>query len=453
MSLSSLEHKLTYHVRSWLHESGFDWSTLHVSAFLVALCACIPAGFISQISLYSEPWQEHLGYSAVEVNVLFSAVNFGGYITPPLLGLLSDAHGPVMLSWLSFMGFVPTYAYAAWVFASGEPHFYASVLCFTLIGVSTSALYFSALFTTSKLYPASKLCSISLPTTFYGLASVLGSQLLKIPWFRNGLPYLDLSRVFWTLAVAYTLISLCMWFATSIVTMLKVKAATMAFAGTQDPTEPLLPQDIRLRLRNFFHDPAAYFMGFVMLLSLGPMEMFLTNMGSLSSLLGQSSVLSEFAIASTCSRFLTGVIIDLCIHKGVSKMIVQWSVLVLGVLGQWFVILATRTPESSILSLASALSGACYGGLFTVCPTLTLAVWGDAVFGTAYGSFMITPALGSILFGLMYANIFDADCTSSGTIPVTPVCIQHVFWNSTGALAVALLFSVLLYLIFWRRKV
>ncbi|AAS53966.1 AFR595Wp [Eremothecium gossypii ATCC 10895] len=450
MSLSSLEHKLTYHVRNWLHGSGFAWNTLHMSAFLVALCACIPAGFISQISLYSEPWREHLGYSVVEVNVLFSAVNLGGYITPPLLGLLSDAHGPVMLSWLSFVGFVPTYAYAAWVFASGEPHFYASVLCFTLIGISTNALYFSALFTASKLYPASKLCSISLPATFYGMASVLGSQLLKIPWFRNGLPYLDLSRVFRTLAVAYTLISFCMWFATSIVTMLKVKAATLTFAGMQSPTEPLLPQDIRRRLRNFFHDPAAYFMALVLLLSLGPMEMFLTNMGSLSSLLGQASVLPEFAIASTCSRFLSGLIIDLCIHNGVSTMSVQWAVLLLGVVGQWIVVLATRASDGPLLSLASALSGACYGGLFTVSPILTLAVWGDAVFGTAYGSFMITPAVGSILFGLTYAHIFDANCTPSG---VLPVCIQHVFWSSTSALAIALLFSVLMYLVFWRRKV
>ncbi|SCU94345.1 LAME_0F07096g1_1 [Lachancea meyersii CBS 8951] len=452
MTLSAVEHWLTLHIRSCL-KNRFHISTLRKTAFVIALISCVASGLITIISLYAKPWRNQMQYSALQINLISSATNLGGYLTPPLLGILSDSHGPVILSWLAVVGFVPSYAYASYVFEHGETHFTLTLIAFFVIGVATSALFFSGLLTCAKLYPKYKVLSISFPTTCYGLSSLIGSEVLKNSWFSHGFDYLNLGRVFKTFACFYAVVGSLTWISTSIVAMLKLPVE-------QEEHEPLLPtestssvNDYKERIWRFAKDPSMYLTLFTFFLTIGCLEMFLTNMGSVALLTSpydpniQSSVLSYFAVFSTCTRLVVGLIADYLASRNISRIWILFGCLTIGLVAQLLVL--DLESGKSLISLASALSGTAYGGLFTIFPTLTLSIWGPIVFGTAYGCFLVAPAIGSTVFGILYARVYDSQCTgqSAGV-----QCVKPAFSLTAISFVVALVVSIFTYLGIWRRK-
>lgn len=466
MTLSSLEHRLTYHIRTWLTNS-FKWSTIHSSTFIISLFACISAGLLNMVSVYTIPWQLRLGYSSLDVNLISAAANLGAYLTPPILGVLSDSHGPVILSWLSFIGYVPSYLYLSHVFRSGhDPNFIASVVAFAVVGISTSSLYFGALVTCAKLYPDKKLLSISFPTTCFGISSLIGLQVLKLPFFHSKKEgYLDLGVVFGTFAVFYSFVFILTWISTSTISIMKLRLALAEEQEQEQEQEqclgseesPLLgPQrkkdQFYIKIRNFATDYLAYSFLAVMLLGLGVLEMFNTNMVNLSSLiLGPESsynVLTQFSIFSTCSRLVSGCLVDLFTKWQWPRITLIFFILSVAILAQVAIIHAMNVVDVTYLSIASAICGLSYGGLFTVFPSLTLNLWGDQVFGTAYGTFMLGPAMGSAFFGIAYARVHDSNCKSTSTsshqhpnhnpLAESPNCIVPVFKISTAALSFAM---------------
>ncbi|CDO94149.1 unnamed protein product [Kluyveromyces dobzhanskii CBS 2104] len=427
------------------------------------------AGLISLISVYTVPWQLRLGYSSLDVNLISAAGNLGAYLAPPLLGILSDSHGPVVLSWLSFIGFVPSYLYLSYVFQTGsDPCFALSVAAFAVVGISTSALYFSALIACAKLYPDTKLLAISFPTTCFGLSSVIVLQVIKLPWFHcKEAGYLDLAIVFRTIAIFYTFVFVLTSISTSTISIIKLRNATdfalqsNRVVGTDEETAGestlLLPRESEdefyARIQNFFQDYVAYTFLAVMLLTMGVLEMFNTNMLSLTNLiLGPGSsvnVLTQFAIFSTVSRLLSGLLIDLFTKWNWPRISLIIFMVCAALLAQFVVIRAMNTENTSYVAIASAMSGFTYGGLFTIFPALTLNLWGDEVFGTAYGTFMLGPALGSAFFGVTYARVHDSRCSSITLPSVTdsptssPTCIVPAFNTSAIALIVALTITII----------
>ncbi|SCU84391.1 LAFA_0D09714g1_1 [Lachancea sp. 'fantastica'] len=452
MTLSSIEHWLTVHIRSCLN-TRFHISTLRRVAFLIALISCVASGLITIISLFTKPWRDHMHYTALQINLISSAVNLGGYLTPPLLGVLSDSHGPVILSWLAVIGFVPSYAYSSYVFEHGETHFAFTLIAFCAIGISTSALFFSGLLTCAKLFPKYKFLSISCPTTFYGLSSLVGSEVLKRAWFSQGHEYLNLGRVFKTFAYFYAVVGTLTWISTSIVAMLKL-------AAEQEEHQPLLPtessasaNDYKKRIAQFVRDPSTYLTLLMFFLTIGALEMFLTNMGSVALLVSpddrniQDRVLSYYALSSTCTRLIAGLTADILAQHKISRIWILYGCLLLGLLGQ--VLIVNVGTSKTQISVASALSGASYGGLFTIFPTLTLSIWGSSVFGTAYGCFMVAPAIASTVFGILYARVYDTHCTGQ---MLGAQCVKPIFFLTTVSFLVALAIGISTYMGFWRRK-
>lgn len=459
MALSHLEDKLSYHIRTILNKQ-FHIGTLTKTAFVISLASCLTAGFITLISLYTVPWQRRLNYTLLQVNLISSAVNLSGYLSPPLLGILSDSHGPVLLSWVSFFGFVPSYAYLSWTFQKGsEPHFIFSIISFLLIGISTSSLFFSTLLTCTKFYPNKKLLSISLPTTCYGLSSIIGLQLLKIRWFWNKDNYLELNKVFKIFALLYTLVYILTWISTSVVSLLKLEIGTLEVRkeNTPDENQQLVPISEMMRYESkvylFFKDISSYVLLFIMFLTLGPLEMFITNMGSLSSLLNpessniQTTVLSYYVMSSTVSRLGVGLLLDFCMTYRFNKSWIVYLLILIGLAGQLLGIISISKNIS--ISFVSLFSGVTYGGLFTIFPTIAMNTWGEDIFGTSYGSLMIAPALGATIYGILYATIYDVKCTSA--IP-DPSCIKEVFDITILSYLIALMVTFIFLMICRKRK-
>lgn len=459
MALSQLEHYLSYHVRLLLPHVLSKQSSKQV-AYIFSLLSAVSSGFIVMISLYSSSWEKHLHYSAWQINMMASLSNLGMYLTPPVLGFVADTHGPITLSALGIIGFIPSYSYVAYIFnhpeLSNEHTFRCILLCFTVIGISTSALYFSALITCAKLYPNKRILSISLPTTFYGLSSLLGSQLLSLPyfWMESGHSrILNLGLVFNTFAYIYAAVGLFAWIATSIVSMLKIYQHSNIMRAELAENEPLLPvqsTEEHLKQKKFFKDPIALFLGISMILSLGPSEMFVANMGSLTDLLLEGSpsvtsqLLSAYSVCSTLTRLSAGFLTDYLGGRSISSKWVLFLLLSLSLIAQLLMTglsMSLFTPSPLQILILGSLMGIVYGGLFTAYPVVVLAIWGEKLFGTAYGSMMVAPAIGSVVSCMAYADIFDTKCASKNS-PATS-CISPVFELSSVQLIACLILTMM----------
>lgn len=513
MPLSTLEHYLSYYLRLLLPHFLSPRAS-HKLAYIFSLFSAITAGFVGLISLYAFPWQVKLNYTSTQINTISSITNLGAYLTPPILGFIADTHGPITLSCLAILGFIPSYYYLAYLFnnpqiAELNSSFYGTICCFCIIGISTSALYFSALLTCTKLYPERKLLSISLPTTCIGISSLIGSQVLKLEWFwcfdsTHDERYLNLYKVFKGLSWLYVVIGLFAWIATGTVSMMqfneeieKQNSETLSTDAIGSVGENSIVEDhdesalllnhsrssnsissamlatqeshkelnvTTLSTRSVFHDPILYLFGFTMLLSLGPLEMFITNMGSLSNiLLGDkshlypnisSSLISMFAISSTCTRIITGLLIDYLIYHGKSLKLILLPLLSLAIFAQILIVSYSKLlfinelNDFNILGLG-VLFGCVYGGLFTIYPTIVLTVWGQASFGTAYGSLMVAPAFGATISCLQYAHIYDSKCVKDAVSS----CIVSVYHLGIVQFTLASLITLLILRSWYRRGI
>lgn len=457
MALSRLEKWLSHYVRALLPHVLSKESSYRV-AYVFSLVCAMCSGFVTLVALYAKPWHTQLQYSAWQVNLIISVANLGMYLTPPILGVVADAHGPVTLSTLAIAGFIPSYAYAGYAFnhpeSSGGLTFKMTLVAFLFIGISTSALYFSALLTCAKLYPGRKLLSISLPTTCYGISSVLGSQLLRMSFFWSKTT-LDLGLVFSTFACLYAAVGILAWVATGTVSLLH-HTQPGGDAAEQQPLLPV-PAEEQTKQKNFFKDSVAYLLVFSMLLALGPLEMFVANMGSLGSLIAGNSaglsnqVLSIYAISSTVTRLLTGLTTDIFTSKKISPKWILLSHLALSMVAQLFVLHITQSATAAnwqVMSMGS-LMGIAYGGLYTIYPTIVLIVWGDKLFGTAYGSMMVAPAIGAGISCLSYAKVYDSKCADSNA--ANSACIAPVYKIMTMQLVCSMIVT-LVALKAWKRR-
>lgn len=522
MPLSILEHYLSYHLRLLLPHVLSPKSS-HRLAYIFSLFSAITSGFIALISLYSFPWQLKLHYTSTQINTIASVANLGTYLTPPFLGIIADSHGPITLSLLAIVGFIPSYSYLAYLFNSPEismlkSSFIATMVCFGVIGISTSALYFSALLTCTRLYPHKKLLSISLPTTCIGISSLIGSQILKMEWFwkidnMSQEIYLDLYKVFKSLSWLYVIIGISAWIATGTVSLIQCNeelekqermnenlisndispsqqedstedentgllrasrsslSISSALLSNQKAHEELDIIDNTVTTttingsKSVFRDPILYLFGLTMLLSLGPLEMFVTDMGSLSNVLMgsrahlyenlSSSLISTFAISSTIVRLFIGISSDYIISRKRSLRLILFPLLSLALLSQIIIIsyseswlLNPKLNEWNILSLG-LIFGLVYGGLFTIYPTVVVTVWGQRSFGSAYGSLMIAPAIGTTISCLQYAHVYDSKCVKNAMSS----CIASVYQFGTLQMVVSIILTMLIFRSWFRRDI
>lgn len=119
------------------------------------------------------------------------------------------------------------------------------------------------------------------------------------------------------------------------------------------------------------------------------------------------------------------------------------------VCAQLFLLKMTSSASPWGLVPTGSLVGIVYGGLFTVYPTLVLLVWGERSFGTVYGSLLIAPAIGSMIFCMLYAKFYDSRCMSGGGDLRNPSCISAVYKYSSIAFVVS---AVLSAVVFWKLK-
>lgn len=222
----------------------------------------------------------------------------------------------------------------------------------------------------------------------------------------------------------------------------------------------------QVKYRNFLKDHSAYFFLAAFFLCVGPLEMYINNMGSLVILINKlatlqnptttsessatamsmleliqphnlsvqgksisiSTQVSYHAFFSTAIRLLVGALSDylalqsprkLFFKNGLCRVWLLLIVLVIGIIGQLLIALVLYSFKNSdtagsvsgnvnvLFDAISSLAGLSYGGIFTIYPSVIASIWGVEILGSTWGSYMVAPAFSSLLFGIIYAKIYD----------------------------------------------
>ncbi|ANZ74623.1 BA75_00809T0 [Komagataella pastoris] len=429
MTVSSIENALTHHIRQVV-ETHVDKNHFKVFSFVFSLITCLCAASVLIISIFT-PWLiQYLNYNQFIINIIGAFIAIGMYLPLPYLGYLADVHGPVILAVLSLFMFFPGYMVASLVVRDNLHYIYLCI-SYGLIGCATSCLYFSSLLTCAKVFPNHKSLSITAPVACYGLSSLLLSGLLdSVNWFYYENGDLNLYRCFRFFAFFYFILGVINWVSSVIVTIER----DLIFEEEQTPL--IEPDDIHKRdFGVFLRDHSMYLFLFAFFLIVGPLETCITNIGSITTVIdpnGRKAIplqVSLHAIFSTASRILVGGSLDYLPMIGVTPVHLMIVLVLSGTLA------FTLITQGSHMDLISICLGFSYGGLFAITPNILVSIWGIGIFGSSWGLFMLAPAAGSTLFGLLYALNFDTMCK---------VASRFCLWKVFSALALCTVTSVII---------
>lgn len=433
-------NKASHRIRKYL-EYRYDVKNLKAVAFAIALMSCLSLGSIMLFSLFALALHNSIGMTFTEINLIVSLSAVGMYLCLPGLGYLADSHGPAVLSFISIWAFCPAYYVNSILVRSAKDGPLLTLssssiaimgISFCFIGLATSSLYFSSLLTCARIYPKNRSIVISLPVTCYGVSSLIGAQLLKLPYFHEERGILDLYRVFRFFAVLYLIVGTLNFFSNSILSieqemifeddqpLISCGGLSSRQCNEQSGTEEAMvltaqksviePLNYHKRYIAFLRDKSAWLFLFSFFFSIGPLESFQYNLGLIIASTTGNSVnlenqVSVFAGFSTIFRLLIGIVADWVSSPDrkhpFSKMWILVVLTSIGILGQLGPILNLD------FTIISALNGTTYGGVFTTYPTIITSIWGVDVMGSTWGSFMVAPALGSIFFSLLHGEVMD----------------------------------------------
>ena len=168
----------------------------------------------------------------------------------------------------------------------------------------------------------------------------------------------------------------------------------------------------------------------------------LRKSGDFNSSLDPSRHISTLALSSTMGRLAAGLISDYISLPSrqfpVSRMPLFLLLVLFHVLALFLLSYAPISWLRSWFSIGSILIGMSYGGIFTLAPTIVSIVWGIGGFGRNWGILTCTPgismptniiliiALGAIIFGLLYAYVYDLHSPSPPA-----VCNGRKCWQLT----------------------
>jgi len=230
-------------------------------------------------------------------------------------------------------------------------------------------------------------------------------------------------------------------------------------------------------LLSLFQDIDFWSLGLLMLICMGMSEMVMSNIGTIiasfdlpptQQQLNAGPQIRLLSFSNTISRLLIGLIADIVSPiptKGsdnnsifsrtrvVSRTAFVWlSCLVLLVSFCWMGF-GVRSPDE--LWSFSLGTGAAYGMIWTVIPSLVECIWGPKHVGRNFGTICYTPFLGTPIFTLLYAFFSDrarGRGRGPGPSPLDPICRGINCWRPTFQICTGVLCGAMVVAtVLWRR--
>ncbi|KAI3317024.1 major facilitator superfamily domain-containing protein [Xylariaceae sp. AK1471] len=199
--------------------------------------------------------------------------------------------------------------------------------------------------------------------------------------------------------------------------------------------------------RRFLADPTMWLFAIGFWLIIGPGESFINNLGTIIGTLTSPNTYSNppsaathvsiMATVSTVARLVVASLSDLLspapesqhIQTGVPhttpvlRQRLQVSRVVLYVISAVIFSIGTLVLASGAMQehagrfwIVSSSIGAGYGAVFSLTPIVITIIWGVENFGTNFGIVAVTPALGSVIWGLIYSAVYQAGAHNSASL-------------------------------------
>jgi hypothetical protein len=184
-------------------------------------------------------------------------------------------------------------------------------------------------------------------------------------------------------------------------------------------------------------------------------------MGTLIQTLGPSSVdpatqVSLIALTSTLARLLAGSLSDYLApaHRPLicSRIPLLLFFSLLMSCGLFLVSTGAIHAHPTLFWLVSTSVGAGYGAVFCLAPTVVSVVWGTKNFGTNWGIVTMTPAVGAVVYGCLFAAEFDGGTKDGSGHCEGPACARWSFAEMAGSVLVAVVGWILVWRTVWRRR-
>lgn len=425
------------------------------------------------------------------------------------MGITADVYGSAFLAFLAAIFFGLAYGLAAWAYASILPY-PAMMVAFLFIGGGTACIYFGSITACAKTFSSNRGLALGLPITAYGLSSLWQSQIVAQFFTDKETGDVYVPQLFTFFALFLAAVGLTATFGyrngyrpenTAIPATAKSASAQSLRSGSQKSTDdeesPLLNDTNSLNseaismhptgmddagssisnsiaddfddqpiattrkqmVLEFVQDITAWGLALGLFTTTGPGEMFLNNMGSIIRALGKpgpsaSTNVAIISFSSSAMRIIAGIASDQIATRGpkYSRMWVLLFFTAVLAFGHWFVGLGGLEIENgSWFWVVSATLGAGYGAVFTLAPTLVSLVWGAERFGTNWGVLFVFPAVGSIVYELIYAGIYD-HYSDNSRLCYGLQCYQTTFLITGSSCLFALLVFTLVWLLGWKRR-
>ncbi|POS73763.1 MFS monocarboxylic acid transporter [Diaporthe helianthi] len=244
--------------------------------------------------------------------------------------------------------------------------------------------------------------------------------------------------------------------------------------------------------RRFLNDHTMWFLAAGFFCTIGPGEAFINNMGTViktlypptAILIGSSTSaathVSIICATSTVVRLLIGALTDLLAPTPASQYVqipsgqpgrtilhrmkfsisrVTFLLFFAFLMSIGLAVLASGAMQNhgERFWIVSSLVGAGYGALFSITPIIVTIIWGVENFGTNWGIVATFPAVGNLLWGLVYSAVYQAGAEKSPNPPDAgngdlfcygTQCYATAYW----AMAISVWISCLLVLWAWKGK-
>lgn len=424
-------------------------------AFVSAIFNCLSAGSIVLFSLWAPVFQQKLGYSQMQVNAISIAGELGLYLPVPIFGYICDQLGPNKLSILAAALFGSGYSLASLAF-SGDFAYQYMVIAFALVGMGTSAMYFSAITTCAKNFTSNRGLALSAPIASFGLSGLWQSQLVSRV-FVDKTGAVMVNAVFVAYSIYLVFVGMVGGLLLQVFPEEQVSEPAEYYEGGEDEEEGRLLRSeatsygasiscdsvdsiiddkgwVNNATRSFLLDKTMWLFATGVFLVTGPGEAFINNMGSLvlsltpptttSVHIDPATHVSLIAVSSTAGRIIAGVISDYLAPPSshtVRSSRPHCSRIVFLLFSGAIFLMAHLLLASGYIQLhpskfwiISSSIGAGYGATFTLAPTVVSVVWGTENFGTNWGMVCMTPALGATVYGVVYASVYDEHAGDDG---------------------------------------
>ncbi|KAJ7710025.1 major facilitator superfamily domain-containing protein [Mycena rosella] len=432
-----------------------------------ALCA----GGVFMFPLFSPVLAQHFKFTQPQLTSIVLAGMAGQYPCTPLVGKIIDNQGPWLCSLIAALLFSFAFGSFSYMLEALEnppskASVYFLVFLFALAGFATVFSYFSSLFAATRNFPAHPGIAAGTVLALFGLSPLFLSYIASNSFTDDTDKSLNLINFL----VFLTILSGGIHIIGALNLRVPSNHPPITLPSEPDETTALLPNNGRGSALNLVRDPYFWVLFTLLVLTLGPCEMVISNVGTIALSLPSASAtvflgspgaaasaqVKILAISNTVTRLLVGPLADFVspivaiappVDSSPKKHYISRAAFLVGAavfLAFTFLWMEVVRSQADLWVLGVG-TGIAYGATFTVLPSIITSVWGVPDAGRNFGIVVYAPLTGTI-FSYLYAFV-SAHHTSDGHFCRGPSCWQFTFWISAGMQVIAFFCGLIL----WQR--